>query len=192
MPWVSYPRLPVDRAVQVLVDLKLLIESPAPSDTCPAGANADDIIAETVEWSRMLDKDELAEVLTRADLTRVSAPSGLSSGSRDGMRARVAAALRLQLAPRSKGSIRSYFKSAALQPAAAESAGVRVTDVCAAPLRSKLRGTVLTMCALSLSLLSAVVVCVCVCVGVCVRACACVRVRVRVRVRVLVFCLKAR
>ena len=108
MPWVTYPRTAVDRAVKVLSDLKLLQESPAPSDSCPPGVKPEDIIEETIEWSRLLDKDELAEVIARADLTRVGASSSKGSGTRDGMRERIASALRLQLAPPSKGSIRNY------------------------------------------------------------------------------------
>lgn len=146
MLWVTYPRMEVDRAVKVLSDLKLLQESPAPSDTCPPGATVEDIIEEAIEWSRLLDKDELAQVITRAELTRVGAGSSKGSGSRDGMRERIATTLRLQLAPPSRGSIRSYFKSAPQDQSSAESSGVRVTNVCAGQLRSPLRGTVLSLC----------------------------------------------
>ena len=144
MPWVTYPRLAVGRAVKVLSSLKLLQESPFPSDTCPPGADAEDIIAETIEWSRLLDKEELAQVVTRANLARVGASSGSGSGSREGMRAKIAAALRLQLAPPSKGSIRNYFKSAPQRAESTASAGVLVTDVRTGQLRSQLRGTILS------------------------------------------------
>jgi hypothetical protein len=144
MPWVAYPRMAVDRAVKVLSDLKLLQESPAPTDTCPPGAKLEDIIAESIEWSRLLDKDELTQLMTRPDLTRVGVSASKGSGSRDWMRERIATTLRLQLAPPSKGSIRNYFKSA--RQNYTESAGVRVTNVCAGQLRSPLRGAVLSLC----------------------------------------------
>ena len=112
-------------------------------------------------------QDELSELMQRADLPLArqlsSSGSGAAGGSggagssREGMRNRIATALRLQLAPPSKGSIRNYFQRAAPPPpaqqqqpaaaaAAAGSAGVLVTNVCAAPLRSQLRAAVLAAC----------------------------------------------
>jgi hypothetical protein len=125
-------------------------------------------IGKALKKRTVLLQDELSELMQRADLPLArqlsSSGSGAAGGSggagssREGMRNRIATALRLQLAPPSKGSIRNYFQRAAPPPpaqqqqqpaaaaAAAGSAGVLVTNVCAAPLRSQLRAAVLAAC----------------------------------------------
>lgn len=95
----------------------------------------------------MLDKDELKDLVQRVDLAGSiggAAAGGGASSSRAGICARIAETLKLQLAPPTKSSIRSYFQAAQPKPAAASSSGVTVSSVCVGPLRSTLRESVLT------------------------------------------------